>query len=191
MGFLFRTLLSIVAAIAIGVVSAWYAIDWHTGSSTVSVGTKDQWRHNLVIGTQSANPYDKAVAARQGLVYLPQEDALYFSTEVDITGDPLTGACRYRVTGANLPSDWWSISAYDGSGQLMANEDERYSVTLGDVPPGNFTFILAGAPQPELWLPVETGQPFSLVLRLYGPEPEFSNKPGEINLPRIEEIDCR
>ncbi len=139
------------------------------------------------------------VAKDQPNVAIPEE-ALYPIARVDSSGSPLTGRHRYRIRFApgQLPpvGAFWSITAYDDSGNMVGNPANRYSVgdrTPGLVPDedGGLTVTLTaatdGAANHPNWLPVPKDAPFYLMLRLYQPRREVLER--RWLPPAIERID--
>lgn len=121
------------------------------------------------------------VAKDQPNVAIPEE-ALYPLARVDSVGRPLNGRYRYRIRFApgQLPpvGAFWSITAYDDTGNMVHNPANRYS--LGDRSPGlqadpdgGLQILLSASPGPagnsSNWLPVPQDAPFYLMLRLYQP----------------------
>lgn len=125
------------------------------------------------------------VAKDQPNVAIPEE-ALYPLARVDASGKPLNGRYTYQVRfkpGLLPPVNaFWSITAYDDNGRMMANQANRYSVgdrTAGlcKDPDGGLTITISARPPkagPSTnWLPVSRDAPFYLMLRLYQPREEI------------------
>lgn len=125
----------------------------------------------------------RALIALHGLGMNLPEDAVYAATGVDGDGAPLNGDRRYalRFAPGELPpvDAFWSITAYDPAGYLIANPIDRYAI--GDRDPlvraadGSLTIQLQSESpkrsgiQEANWLPIPAHGPFNLLLRLYGP----------------------
>jgi hypothetical protein len=151
------------------------------------------------IGDYGTDYPTRAAVAMVGLgANLPQ-DALYMSARLDAQGQGLQGSRRYRLHFApqGLPpvKAFWSITAYGADEFLIANPQQRYA--LGDRDPlvrnadGSLDlWVQADAPAAERranWLPVQAGQPFQLVARLYWPRhPALS---GAWQMPALERLD--
>jgi hypothetical protein len=124
----------------------------------------------------------RAVVAMAGLGANLPADAVYPNARFDVDGQPLEGSNRYvlHFPSGGLPPvrAFWSITAYDQDGYLIANELDRYA--LGDRDPLKFNadgsldlYVQAEAPAEELrtnWLPVPAQGPFRITARLYWPE---------------------
>lgn len=139
------------------------------------------------------------VAKDQPNVAIPEE-ALYPIARADSSGSSLTGRHRYHIRFApgQLPpvGAFWSITAYDDSGNMVANPAKRYSA--GDRSPGlaadrdgGLTVVLSALPDqvgnPANWLPVPRDAPFYLMLRLYVPGKEVLDQRWVP--PAIERVD--
>jgi hypothetical protein len=145
------------------------------------------WRVNYRVTPFIADRLVRASVNRMGPgVHIAQE-ALYFGTQTDAEGKPLTGTERYRMRfapGQTPPVDaFWSLILYGADYFLVRNPINRYSISdrtegLAHNPDGSLDiFIQREAPEQgrENWLPAAAG-PFRLVLRTYQPRPEVLNQ---------------
>ncbi|MCE4538860.1 DUF1254 domain-containing protein [Pelomonas sp. P7] len=151
------------------------------------------------IGDYGTDYPTRAAVAMVGLgANLPQ-DAVYMSARLDAQGQALQGSRRYRLHFApqELPpvKAFWSITAYGADEFLIANPQQRYA--LGDRDPlvrnadGSLDlWVQAEQPAAERrpnWLPVQAGQPFQLVARLYWPR--HTALSGAWQMPALERLD--
>jgi hypothetical protein len=148
---------------------------------TARSGGLNGWRiETSAIGVYGTSYLRRAVIAMTGLgVNLP-EDAAYPSTAVDKDGKPLDGAHRYviRFAKGELPpvEAFWSITAYDPDGYVVANAINRFAIGDRDALKTNADgslaiFLSADSPGDDAaanWLPVPPG-PFNITMRLYAP----------------------
>ena len=145
------------------------------------------WKVNYRVTPFIADRLVRAAANRMGPgVHIAQE-ALYFTTQTDASGNPLTGTARYRVhfpPGQTPPVDaFWSLILYGADYFLVRNPIGRYSVSdrtegLVHNPDGSLDIsIQTEGPEKgrDNWLPAPAG-PFRLVLRTYQPRPEVLNR---------------
>jgi len=114
---------------------------------------------------------------------LPQ-DAVYPSLAVDSDGKPLDGNNNYILHFAKgeFPpvNAFWSVTAYDTDGYFIPNAIKRQALGDRDKLVTNADgsldlYIQANSPGNEReanWLPVAKA-PFTLLMRLYSPKPEF------------------
>ena len=138
----------------------------------------------------------RAVVAMAGLGANLPADAVYPNARSDAAGEPLTGGQRYVL---NFPADglppvraFWSVTAYDGDGYLIANPAGRYA--LGDRDPLAFNpdgsldiYLQAEPPEPAMrnnWLPVPAQGAFRITARLYWPEDAILR--GDWQMPGIQ-----
>ncbi|MFE4605731.1 DUF1254 domain-containing protein [Kitasatospora indigofera] len=145
------------------------------------------------------DPLGRAVAARKGLYGLPVEEAWYGGWVADSEGNrPPNAADRDYVLrfapGALPPAEFfWSATMYALPDRLLVdNPLGRWSIgdrTPGLVrdPDGGLTLYIqvkrpADAEHSANWLPAPDG-PFSLVLRLYGPDRSVLD--GDWTLPEL------
>ena len=178
----------VLIAALLGIFSAWLML--RMGGGAVVNGA---WRTGLTVGSTSADPYTRARIAIGGLFALNRSETVYFAARTDDDGQPLRGACSYRITGTTLPARWWSITAYGTDHFLIPNAPGRYSFNMKTVEPdvaGAFELTASGREQQGRWLP--TGPDgFELTLRLYNPAAQVVAYPDRLELPRIKrQGDC-
>ena len=159
----------------------------------------DGWSSDWSIGSESANPYVRARVARNGLLGLRKEEAVYFLKTIDDEGEPFSEACTYRVSGGTLPAGWWSITLYDPESRLPMNEDAHLSFDktqaqeLNDGDDRVWAFQVS-AIAPEVgtaWVSSKAGGAFDLTLRLYQPDQTLLDDPGAtLTPPSIERLSC-
>ncbi len=126
--------------------------------------------------------YDfRAIIAVVGLGANTPDEAIYPSGITDGSGALYNGAGSYRLTfppGQAPPAKYfWSLTMYDGSGYLVDNPLDRYSIGPSHPPlvtgPDGSIVIAIQATDPNdptvNWLPSPASGNFRLSLRLYGP----------------------
>jgi hypothetical protein len=139
--------------------------------------------------------------ARYALVsigVLPREEAMYFRTVTDVSGNRLDGQSRYvlRFPPGRLPpvDAFWSLTVYQADENkrrwLVPNEIDRFSI--GSRTPGlRFgddgaldIFIQHDRPATDIenWLPTSDGK-FSVTLRTYWPRRELLDE--QYTIPQI------
>jgi len=140
----------------------------------------------------------RAVVAMAGLGANLPADAVYPNAQRDADGELLSGELRYvlHFPAGGLPPvrAFWSVTAYDGDGFLIANPIGRYA--LGDRDPLTFNAdgsldIYLQAEPPEAgrrnnWLPVAGQGAFRVTARLYWPQDAILN--GDWRMPGIRRI---
>ena len=159
----------------------------------------NNWESDWASGSESVNPYVRARVARNGLLGLRKEEAVYFLKTVDESGEPLREVCTYRVSGGTLPAGWWSITLYDSDSRLPMNEDAHLSfdqTQAAQLTDGGLTAwafqISATAPEAgAAWVSSKAGGLFDLTLRLYQPDQALLDDPAAtLKPPRIERLSC-
>ena len=185
-----RYLICGLSGVALGIGSAVYAVRHAALGSNVLIGS---WATGRTFGSAGADAYTRAVVALKGLLALPAHEARYYTAATDSAGTSLDGRCRYRITGGALPAAWWSLTAYDPDGYLIANPAGRYSIAGAAFPEGGkrgWSLILAPTPQPGAWLPSGGVPQLELTLRTYLPTDGGTGNPGIDVLPRIVKESC-
>jgi hypothetical protein len=183
-----------LAALILGIGSAWYMIDRGSPLTTTKVGPWEGW---IDEGNPNADHYTRAHVARSGRLPLTSTVARYFIARKDSTGAALSSNCEYIVVGAPLNAPWWSLTLYDQYGGLIANPSSRYSFNSEELlrhSDGSFRINLARNARPENWLPTgPADQRLVLMLRVYGPRETDVSGTGLVphqRLPKIERKAC-
>lgn len=134
------------------------------------------------IGDFGTNYLLRAGVAEVGLIANTPEEAMYSSALLDSNLLPLNGCSSYVLhfaPGQTPPTDaFWSVTVYDGNGNLVQNSEKRYSVSssrpneLVTRPDGSIDIIFSttdpGDPTAN-WLPIPSGS-FGVYLRNYVPQ---------------------
>lgn len=142
------------------------------------------WSYALDAGRYGTDYRQRAAMAAASLGASAPQDAVYPFARSDAAGQPLDGAHRYVLhfdKSALPPVDaFWSLTAYDAQGRLVANRLERYALDSRDRlrfnRDGSLDLYLQRTPPPSPakranWLPLPEGA-CALILRLYSPRPE-------------------
>jgi hypothetical protein len=149
------------------------------------LGIKDgRWIVTKGLGSYGPETYLKrAVVAAFGWPANQEVDAVYPNTDVDATGQMLTGANKYTLTfpkDATPPvSGFWSITMYliDQGWWFVPNPLNKFTVSMRDNPKfnadGSLTLYFQnespGKDKEANWLPAPKG-PFIPMLRMYYPK---------------------
>lgn len=189
-----RLLIDLLIALAIAAVlgfgSVLLVLDRDSLFGAVKRGEWTAWPDS---GSPDADPYSEAILARSGEVPLGSGEGLAFVADRDARGDRLLARCLYRVDGQTPLARLWTLTVYDGNGQLMDNPVHRTSFTSREIlrrEDGSFSIALASEAQPGNWLPVAGQGDLRLVLRLYD-TPLTSSDIGDATLPTIDRGECR
>ena len=151
-------------------------------------------------GDPDRSIYTRAAVAAAGTFASKKPEQAYYQTEIDIEDQPLNGNCLYRLSGEDIESRWWSITAYANDGFLIENTEKLYSYnseTINYNANGGFEIYFLGDNDfisdvsNENWLRVNQDENFNVSLRIYYPGEEFFSNLRRVNLPIIEKVKCR
>jgi hypothetical protein len=142
------------------------------------------------LGMPGADYPGRAVVAMFGLTSNTPEEAIYYTSVTDGSGQKLTGTKLYTLTIKEpmpyikaVAPGFWSVTAYDSAtGYTIPNVIDRYALGSDDQlkrnADGSFTLYLQrdnpGANREANWLPLSSG-PFYLIIRVYAPIPEVAD----------------
>lgn len=195
MGQIFKLIIAALIGVLVGGGSALWAGGMISGGPQIGNAVNvDGWRSDWSIGSKTANPYVRAVVARNGLLALRKEEAVYFIKSEDAAGDPLQERCVYRVSGGSFPARWWSITLYDAASKLPMNEDGKLSFDktqaayIFEDEDTEWTFQVSSTePQDFLmpWVSSKAGGRFDLMLRLYQPTDALLAEPEATLVPPV------
>ncbi|MGQ0533911.1 MAG: DUF1214 domain-containing protein [Caulobacteraceae bacterium] len=181
-------LAAIVAGALLGAASAWATLSFGASSFTEHYGA---WVHSRAAGSSAADPYTRAIVAREGLLALSAREALYFSLYEDEHGRPLSESCIYELSGRPLDARWWSITLYADDNFLAQNTDAAHSIDTTRV--GNDRAWLARISpvrgDTAYWVSSRAARrDFVIMLRVYNPQRDF--RASEETLPVLTTISC-
>jgi hypothetical protein len=148
-----RTIVFTSCVAGTAILSSCYSADTGTALTTETIGPWVTWP---AAGQPSQDPYTRVHFARLGSLPLNSESAQQFSARTDSDGGRLHSSCDYVIEGRGLSTHWWSITAYDDRGRLIANPADRYAFTADTVAfnaDGSFSIALARDARPGNWLP--------------------------------------
>lgn len=190
-----RIMLATVLGLAVGVSLAVYRV---RGGLAAGQITNGPWATAKTYGSAQADALTRARVALSGLLALPATEAMYFTAKTDSAGRPLDGRCVYKLSLPEIPARWWSITAYQGEGWLIANPGANYSVGSGFFG-DEAGFIVVGPKPPMPWSGapkrgyISTGgvAAFDLTLRAYHPSADLLAHPDAAKLPSIERGPCK
>lgn len=181
---------TLIVGVALGGASAWAALALGGSSFSKQYGA---WSHNSAAGSQAADPYTRAIIAREGLLALSAREALYFTLARDERGRPLNEACIYDLSGPDPDARWWSVTLYADDDFLARNDDHAASVDASRVHSGRdglwHARVSAVRGDAAHWLSSRAARRgFSLTLRVYNPQRGFT--PSAEGLPHLTTLSC-
>jgi hypothetical protein len=176
---------------ATGLGSAYVAVKGDPAFGAVHIG---QWVSWPDLGTLAIDPYSLANLARSARLPLASGEGVSFTAHTDDAGRPLDSTCVYRFAGMMPPSRIWTLTVYDGNGQLEPNAIDRNGFTAREIirgADGSVTVTLAREASPGNWLPLPQTRAFSAVLRLYETSLSPTSGPiGNLALPALTRVSC-
>lgn len=153
------------------------------------------WQFVLDTGDYGTDYLFRAYITLVGLGANLSQDAVYPAAFTDSAGEPLSGANKYVVHFDALPpvKGFWSLTAYNRQGFLIANPLNRYAIRGNDPvqmsPGGTLDLYLQaespGADKEANWLPTGSDQ-FSVYLRMYWPEQAVLDRSWQ--LPTVRKV---
>lgn len=182
--------IAVAIALAVGVSSAWIAIDRGRLFGAVVVGDWVAWPQE---GSVNADPYSLAMLARTGEVPLGAGEGLSFTADRDSDGNALSGQCTYDVVGETPAARMWTLTAYDATGRLMANVSRRPGFHSREIlrdANGSFRIVVSPTVSPGNWLPIAPVDGFNLVLRLYDTPLTTGSQIANLLMPAIRKVSC-
>lgn len=181
-------LAALVLGVALGLTSAWAVLRFGGESFTEHYG---RWIFSRAAGSTAADPYTRAIIARNGLLALSAREAVYFSLYTDEHDRPLSESCVYQVDGLPLDARWWSLTLYADDNFLAQNTDHAHSIDatrVGNAAPWTAR-ISPVRGETANWLSSrEARRGFIVMLRVYNPQRDF--RPSERSLPALTTISC-
>lgn len=181
---------AITLGAVLGLASAWAALEYTRGGGAETYGL---WSHSRHAGSVAADPYTRAVIAREGLLALSAREALYFNLSRDEDGRVLDESCVYELAAPRLAARWWSVTLYGADDFLVQNSDHAPSIdasrALTNAAGGWRARISPVRGDAANWLSSRNaGRGFTLMLRVYNPEQRFRR--SEEALPTLTTLSC-
>ena len=143
--------------------------------------SQNGWNFFTKTGIYGTDYLDRAFITAVGLGANRQQDAVYPTSEVDVAGNPYSGANKYVMhfdLGQMPPvKAFWSVTMYDSAYFFVNNPLNRYTLSGRDKlktnADGSVDLYLQhespGEDKEANWLPAPSDK-FSLMLRMYWPQ---------------------
>jgi len=186
----FNLVFALAIALVVGLGGTWYALTYEKGVETVTSGP---WRAVIEIGTVAPNPYARAILARTGAIPMLATESITFRTLTDSRGEPLRGACIYRLRGGLIDARWWTLTVTDDQGREPARNPASHAATSVGVirdQDDQFEIILSPTARPGNWLSTGGMANVALALRLYDTPLYVNGSLYEVVLPSITRERC-
>lgn len=188
--FPFLALVAVALGLALGLGSAWYALERDYPFGRVRVGA---WTMSPRVGSREIDPYARAIVSRRGDLPLGVGEGLALRTVADDERRPIESRCTYRIGRIMPPARAWTLTAYDDSGRGSVGS-ERGSLTSAAIvrrSDGSFDITLSPEVMPDNWLQSPASAGVILILRLYDTPIASGTAAIDRNaIPRIERMGC-
>lgn len=189
MRFLLALLVTLIAALALGIGSAWYMVTVpHAG--TVEIGA---WRAQPPTDAETIDPYTRARVARTGEIAMGTGEGLSFVATVDDQGKGLDGRCDYLLSGEAPPARLWTLTVTDERGEIAVTPSKRTHLQSREIlrdGSGRFEIAVSAAARPGNWLPAPAAGRLRLTMRLY--DTPFNLGSGALPpMPSVARRGCR
>jgi hypothetical protein len=179
-------LLSFVIAGAIGLGTTWFALSHNVSFGGLTLGA---WKADPRRGTTGADPYARAVIARNGELPIGVGDGITFRADLDDSRRPLDGRCDVTVRGTTPSARYFTLTLYSPSGNLVANSLSRFGFTSQELirnRTGDFEVTVSPRARPGNWLPTGGIEHYILVMRFYDTSLGIATRAGrEAPMPAI------
>jgi hypothetical protein len=188
---LIGTLFALAVAAAVGLGATYFALTRGAAFGALTIGSWTAWPKT---GTSDADPYARATIARTGQLPLALGDGVSFTAQSDDTGKLLDGRCDIVLSGVTPAARFWTLTLYNGDGELVTNSIQRYGFSSQEIvryADGSFEIVVAPRASPGNWLPTGGIDRYALVLRFYDTAVGVSTKAGrELPMPSIINRGC-
>lgn len=121
-------------------------------------------------GAIDADPYARAIIARQAAAPLGNGEGIAFLATSDDEGRPLDGACDYRLAGAPPVARLWTVNLFTPEGRLLPPGPGYRALSSDQIlrsAGGGFEIVIAPSARAGNWLAAPNGAPFAISLNLY------------------------
>lgn len=147
-------------------------------------------------GGPDADPYARAVFARDGRIPLAAAIGVTLLATRDGAGDRLTAGCVYEVGGPIPQAQFWTLTPLDGAGRPFGSGQRAAGLTSSEVvrdAAGEATVTVARSVRSGNWLALPGEGPFTLMLTLYDTPFTAALRAGTASaaLPALTRLSCR
>ncbi len=172
---IFKLIIIALIGLGLGLRATYYAVergqDEGFGDGLIFGSVKaGPWTGWPKSGSRDADPYARALFARNGETPLGLTEGLSFLARADSGGKTINPFCDYVVKGSIPAARFWTLSALSPEGRPLATISERHGFTSSELlrdTTGGFEIRVSASAQPGNWLEIPSDQHFVLMLRLY------------------------
>ena len=186
-----KSAIAAIVGVTIGLAATWFA----TGRDFVFGAAKSgPWIAWPKTGAQDADPYARAIIARQAEAPLGNGEGILFVAREDSEGRPLDGSCEYALEGQMPVARLWTLALYTPQGRMLGAVEGHREITSADIlrsSRGESAMAVAPSVRAGNWLATARGKPFALALTLYdaSASPTQTSLEG-LSLPGIRRGEC-
>lgn len=187
----FLVLVSLAIAFGAGTWSTWVAMRATSGFGALTLGP---WQAFPDLQSAAADPYAKAHRANDGRLLLGRAEGVVFTAATDSAGKPLSGLCRYQISGDTPAARFWTLRITDAEGlPLKARPGLPSSLDAWQVVRGNdghFSISVGAAAQSGNWVAMQSDGPVNFVLTLIDTPTAGATGLTVTDMPSIELEGC-
>ena len=184
---IFLVILSLVIAIGGGTWSVSYILDTFDGFGRLKIG---QWEAYPLAGTEEADAYARARAARRGDISLGRTEGLVFQLWRDNRNHPLKSQCTYQLKGFLPETRLFTLYAADHELRAQWIDDklptELSSSNVIWNPDGTLSVLISPNAQPRNWLATRGRSEYGLILTLYDTPIVTSTALQKLDMPSLK-----
>lgn len=185
------TAIVVAASLTIGIGSAWWSVRSTGGPNEVANGP---WvTAGIVSGDDGGSSYMRARIAMDALMGVDRGQIITYLAKSDSAGNALDGRCTYKIMARDAPARWYTLTVYDGAGNLIANDANRYYFSNRTLERDQTAFWTVHVSPTEVapnWLPTGKASSLQLAYRLFNPMSDAIANPASIVLPTITREAC-
>ena len=192
---IFKLIVTALIGLGLGLGATYHAVERGQAGLIFGGAKAGPWTSWPKTGTRDADPYARALFARNGETPPGLTEGLSFLARADSDARPLAPACDYIVKGAIPAARFWTLSALGPQGRRLPAISERHGFTSSEIlrdMSGAFEIRVSATAQPGNWLELAPDQSFVLMLRLY--DTALSANPWSVTasvMPTIAREGCR
>lgn len=187
----FNIAIVLLIGLLLGGLSAQFALQRTFGIGAINAGVWSAWPF---VGGSEVDPYTAARSTVDGAIPLGAAEGLAFETLQDDGGQILKRECSYVLYGSTPASRFWTLTAYELSGDVIEDEKGKASAILSRHlvrgADSKFTITVGDKPSSGNWLKLDGNGDFKFVLRLYDTPITSSAGLSDPELPQLQRLEC-
>lgn len=164
---LLKLIAILLAGAMLGLGATFLAVEGQPVFGAVHSGAWTAWPTS---GSADADPYARAVFARDGRIPLAAAVGLQFIADRDDAGALLDGRCVYQIEGPTPQAQFWTLTRLDATGFVRNGPAQRAGFTSAEIvrdAEGGFSITAAAGVHAGNWLPLLVYGRFKLMLTFY------------------------